>query len=101
MIESGANGMPSYDCPKCKTSVVVPEDLPESIKAEAGRVARRTNPLQAMRLLVGRADVPLGQAKGIGLHLTRREGKCHRCGTILPGGEAAHCTQCGALNLNW
>ena len=93
--------MPSYDCPKCRTSVVVPDDLPEEIKTEVSSAARRTSPLLAMRLLVGRTNVPLGQAKGIGLHITRQEGKCHRCGTILPDGEAVHCSKCRALNLDW
>jgi hypothetical protein len=57
--------------------------------------------VEAIRVLRQTTGIELQDAKGMGLHVTRKRGVCHRCGDQLSGLEQTECATCQSLNFDW
>jgi hypothetical protein len=89
----------SIFCPHCGANLRWPAGLDDGGKAELARVARENRP-RAIRRVCDELGLPLGDAKSLGLHISRAGDVCVRCKTIVGAGESV-CPTCKALNLNW
>ena len=70
------------------------------LKYEIGTIARKTNRIQAMLELNNKTRMGLRDAKAIVIHLSDKNGLCHKCKTPLAEGEE-YCPKCRSLNLTW
>jgi hypothetical protein len=91
----------NLNCPKCKAEVVLPDDLSAELKSEIGSIARETGRMQAMLELNNKNRMGLRDAKAIVIHLSDKNGLCHKCKAQLATGEEEYCPKCRSLNLNW
>ena len=86
-------------CPRCKAAVQYPASLTAEEKAAiAGE--NRADRLEALRRWRAAYDLDLATAKGLGFHITREPGVCHRCKHPTSGSESV-CTNCKSFNLDW
>jgi len=90
----------NLNCPKCKADVFVPDDLPAELKYEIGSIARGTHRMKAMLELNNKTRIGLRDAKAVVIHLSDKDGLCHKCKAQLVEG-VEYCPNCRSLNLNW
>jgi ribosomal protein L40E len=94
-----ARGKPHLQCGQCQSVVVWPKNLPTEEKAAIAAAARR-DAVAAARLVESRYGFDQREGKALVIHVTRKPGICHRCGSSLAGEETL-CSKCHAANLNW
>jgi len=94
-----ARGRPHLLCGQCQTVVVWPEELATGAKA-AIAVAVRRDPHSAAELVESRYGLDQREGRALVVHVTRKSGTCHRCGSSVAGEETL-CSKCHAANLNW
>ncbi|HYX72820.1 MAG TPA: hypothetical protein VE732_08615, partial [Nitrososphaera sp.] len=63
-------------------------------------IARETGRMQAMLELNNKTRIGLRDAKAIVIHLSDKNGLCHKCQAQLAEG-VEYCPKCRSLNLNW
>jgi hypothetical protein len=73
--------------------------LDDAGKAELARRARQDRS-GATKRFREQFDMPLAEAKGVVLHITRRDDVCVRCKRVVAKGETV-CPNCKSANLNW
>jgi hypothetical protein len=91
-------GRPHISCLKCRTAVVWPSDLDLGEAAEFARTAR-VDSLAGQRFAEAKLGLGPREAKALALHVSRPEGRCHKCGEPVPSGESL--CSCRSANINW
>ena len=92
-------GRPYISCPKCKTNVVWPESLSEADKRAIAETTRKSR-FEGAKRMKSEFGLDLRLAKGLSLHISQPQGKCHRCGSALSAAVSV-CPKCQSANLDW
>ena len=93
-----ALGRPHIECPRCRTTVVWPTDLPDPLKHQLAAVTRHDT-LEGMQFAEKHIGLATREAKALALHITKAPGGCHRCGLSVSAGESV--CSCRCANIDW
>jgi endogenous inhibitor of DNA gyrase (YacG/DUF329 family) len=85
-------------CEKCRTSVVWPVGISESLAVEFAAIAR-SNSLKGMKFAHEVLGLNSREVKALSLHVTRPAGHCHKCGKPVLKGESV--CSCRSANIDW
>ena len=91
----------TYECPKCGGKLTLPSEIDEKTRAEVLEACQGISKIEAMKFMMERLGVGLGDSKMIIQHISGSNGVCGRCGHKLLESGVTYCPSCNSLNLNW
>lgn len=90
-----------YECPQCKSRIVLPPELNETDQMEIIESFRSGRKIETMLLLGSKFSIGLGDSKAMMIHISERKDHCANCGHQLLETGVTYCPSCSGLNLNW
>ena len=98
-MTSTAGPRPHLICGQCQALIAWPAGISPGDKARIAAAARR-DPVAAARMVESKYGFDEREGRALAVHVTRKAGICHRCGSAVAGAEV-QCPKCRAANLNW